>query len=105
MYAIVRDRGKQYEVRPGEEIDLDLVEVGQDDSIEFDEVLFYRNEEDIRIGTPTVDGIRVRGQVVDPERKGRKVIVFKFRRRKDSKTRRGHRQRYTRVRIESIEAE
>ena len=105
MYAIVRDRGKQYEVRPGGEIDLDRIEVGQDDSIDFDEVLFYRNEDDIRIGTPTVEGIRVRGQVIDPEWKGRKVIVFKFRRRKDSKTRRGHRQRYTRVRIESIEAE
>lgn len=104
MYAIVSDRNKQYRVTEGDRIIVDRLEVAAGDKIEFKDVLFYRKENDVRIGAPMVGNVVVTGKVVDPEYRGEKLVVFRYRPRKDSKKKRGHRQQYTRVVIESIQA-
>ena len=104
MYAVITDRQRQYTVREGDVIDCDSManaEPGQ--SITFDQVALVSNEGNVRIGKPTVDGASVQAEIVG-ETKGEKLVVFRFKRRKNSRTKTGHRQRYTRVRITSITA-
>jgi len=102
MYAIIRDRGKQYTVREGDTLEIDLLS-SPGDTHEFNEVLLLSGEGDVKVGVPTVAGAKVTATVVG-EQRGPKLYVMKFRRRKDSKTKRGHRQRYTQVKIETITA-
>lgn len=101
MYAIIADGAHQYKVQPGQVLDIDLREAGPGDAITFDRVLAFSGENGFQLGQPTVAGVSVIAKVVD-EVKGEKLTVQKFRRRKNSKRRTGHRQRYTRVEIESI---
>jgi large subunit ribosomal protein L21 len=103
MYAIIQDGGKQYKVAEGETLLLDLKDIDPGSSIDFNEVLMYSSEDDIRVGTPTVPGVKVTG-IVEREEKGDKLTIVKFRRRKSSKTKMGHRQKYTRVKIQKITA-
>ncbi len=103
MYAIIKDGGKQYKVTEGESLLLDARDMEPGATLEFDSVLMYAKDDDIRIGTPTVDGVTVSGQVEGAE-KGEKLTVMKFRRRKASRTKQGHRQKYTRVTIQKITA-
>ncbi len=100
-YAIFESGGKQYIAREGETVDIDrlAVEVGSD--LTFDQVLMTSQEGDVRVGTPTVSGSKVVAEVVD-QVKGPKVMVFKFKPKVRYRRRQGHRQLYTRVRIESI---
>ncbi len=103
MYAVIRDGGRQFTVREGDRILVDLrggVEPGA--TVRFD-VLLVAGESGVKLGTPVVEGAAVIGKVIG-ERKGEKLYPFKYRRRKESKTRRGHRQRYTAVKVEKIEA-
>ena len=104
MYAIIRDRGKQYKVSEGAVLDLDLLPDSKDgDALQFDEVLMTSNGEgEVTLGTPKVEGVQVAAKVVEALVKGAKIDVVHFRRRKDSMTKQGHRQRYTRVKIETI---
>ncbi len=103
MYAIIEDRGSQFTVREGDEIRCDLhaeTEPGQ--SITFDKVLLLGHEGQTRLGKPYVDGASVTAEVMADE-KGPKVHAFRFKRRKNVRVKRGHRQPYTRVRITGIQ--
>ena len=104
MEAIIRDGGRQYKVQEGDMLEVDYRAVDPGSEIEFAEVLCVRKKEGSKpqFGTPTVEGARVVGKVVQ-HTKGPKLIVMHFRRRKNSKTRVGHRQPFTAVRIEKIE--
>lgn len=104
MYAIVRDRGMQYRVARGQVIDIALLEhaeAGTD--FAFDEVLLISDpdEDGVKVGNPCIEGAKVRARVLGNVR-GKKIVVFRYRRRKRYRRRTGHRQDYTRVRIEEI---
>lgn len=103
MYAIFVDGGKQYKAEPGKEIDIDYRDLPAGESIEFEKVLAVGGDEGFKVGTPTVGGASVKASVLGPKQ-GEKVYIQKFRRRKNSKRRTGHRQLFTRVRIESIDS-
>ncbi len=101
MYAIIQTGGKQYKAEPGKTVKVEKIlgDVGQE--VRFDKVLLVADGEDVRVGRPYVEDSPVVGRIVDQGRH-RKVIVFKFKRRKDYKKTRGHRQDYTAVRIERV---
>ncbi len=102
MYAVIKDNGKQYKVKPGDNIWVDLKkDTNSGDTIEFDNVLLYSNDDTVEIGKPLVPDIKVLGEIKG-EKKGKKMVVMKFRRRKDSRTKKGHRQHYTEVKIKEI---
>jgi large subunit ribosomal protein L21 len=103
MYAVVKTGGKQYRVSPGDSIEVEKLpyEVGQ--QVELDEVLLVSNGSGTQIGRPLVEGAKVKATVTR-QAKGRKVIVFKYRPSKRYRRKRGHRQHYTRLRIEEIVA-
>ena len=105
MEAIIRVGGQQYKAIPGKTLDLDFDKSAEPGAnVEFEEVLYVKGDDaDAKIGTPTVAGAKVVGKVVGPV-EGPKLAVMKFRRRKNSKTRAGHRQAYTRIQIESVQA-
>ena len=104
MYAVIRDRSRQTTVRPGDEILCDLrSDLSPGDDITFEEVLLVGEEGTLKVGKPTVAGATVTAEVVGPA-KGAKLIAFRFKRRKNVRVKRGHRQHYTRVRIKEINA-
>ncbi len=103
MYAIFRDGGRQYRVSEGETLLVDLREAEPGSQIEFSEVLAIEPDGDgMRVGQPLVEGARVVADVVG-EFKGPKLIFHRYRRTKNSRSRHGHRQRYTQVRVAKIE--
>lgn len=98
MSAIIKTGGKQYNVQVGDEIFIEkLANVSEGDKVSFDEVLMV----DSKIGTPLVDGAKVEAEVIK-NGKAKKVIIFKYKPKKDSKTKKGHRQSYTKVKITNI---
>ncbi len=101
MYAIIVDGGRQYKVEPGREVDVDYRDVPQGDSLTFEKVPAVSGDDGLKLGSPTVDGASVTASVVGPKM-DKKIYVQKFRRRKNSRRRTGHRQIHTRVRIEKI---
>lgn len=101
MYAIIKDRGRQYKVEKGATILVDRFDVSDDNIIAFDDVVFYTDKDKTLVGTPSVDGVKVTGEVLSEE-KGKKIVVFKFKRRKRYRRKQGHRQKYTKVRISEI---
>ncbi len=105
MYAVIETGGKQFRVQPGDLIDVELLaDAGNRGSaIEFDRVLMVAGDSEVQIGTPLIDGARVKGVLLNRVR-GPKIRVFKMKRRKQYRRTRGHRQDYLRVRIEGIEA-
>jgi large subunit ribosomal protein L21 len=100
MYAVFEDGSRQYLVEEGDVVRVDFREAEVGDEIEFGRVLLYQNEADTRIGQPVVEGARVLGEVLDHP--SVKLYIQKFRRRKNSKRLRGHRQYYTKVLIDAI---
>jgi large subunit ribosomal protein L21 len=100
MYAVIETGGKQYRVQPGQVVDVENIEAKKG-KVKFDRVLLYGDGDDVRVGTPTLPKATVTGELVG-QVKGPKVLAFKKRRRKDSQTTRGHRQQYSRVRIDEI---
>lgn len=103
MYAIVRTGGKQYQVEAGDTLRVEklLGEVG--DTVELADVLLVVDGETVRIGQPMVDGARVVARIVEQGRH-KKIIVFKKKRRKGYQVKKGHRQMYTALNIETISA-
>ena len=101
MYAIIVDGGRQYRVEPGMEVDLDYRETPAGESVTFDRVLAVQGDDGLTLGAPTVEGATVTASVMGPKQ-GKKIYVQKFRRRKHSKSRTGHRQLFTRVKITEI---
>ena len=102
MYAIIEDGGHQFKVEEGQQLDLDYREVSSGDELRFDRVLAYRDDDGLRIGQPTVESATVIAEVLSVSQ-GPKIVVQKLRRRKNSRTKTGHRQLYTRVKINRIE--
>ncbi len=104
MYAIIRDRGMQYRVEQGQVLTLDLIENAEAGSqIELNEVLLVGSDDTTQVGAPLVAGALVRAEILG-ERKGDKIVVFRYRNKKRFRRRTGHRQRYTQVRINEIVA-
>ena len=103
MYAVIKTGGKQYRVSPGESIDVEKLPYDVGEQIELDEVLLVSNDSDPKIGQPLVKGAKVKATVTR-QTKGRKVIIFKFRPSKRYRRKKGHRQHYTRLRIDEIVA-
>ncbi|MBP9676816.1 MAG: 50S ribosomal protein L21 [Anaerolineaceae bacterium] len=103
-YAIVGNGGKQYKAVEGAMIDVDLLDVEVGQEYKLDEVLLVVEDEKIQVGTPSVKGAQVTTSVVD-HIKGQKVITFKYSPKKRIRVKTGHRQQYTRLKIESIKVE
>ncbi len=103
MYAIIANGGKQYKVSEGDIILLDCLNLEPKSKVEVNEVLAICNGDDIKLGAPYINGAKVELEVINAGR-GKKVITFKKRRRKDSKTKRGFRRDFTRVRVVKIAA-
>jgi large subunit ribosomal protein L21 len=102
MYAVIESGGKQYRVEPGDVLDVErLGEVGDGGSIEFDRVLLVAGDAGLRVGTPAVEGARVKATVLGAAH-GPKVRIFKTKKRKGYRRTRGHRQHFDRVRIDEI---
>jgi large subunit ribosomal protein L21 len=104
LYAVINDSDQQTTVREGDILLLDLKQDAQPgDELTFDQVLLVGNEGKVQVGKPNVAGASVSAEVIG-EAKGEKIIAFRFKRRKNIRVKRGHRQRYTRVRITAINA-
>ena len=104
MYAIISDRNQQATVKVGDEVVCDLMgEATPGPEITFDQVLLVGNEGEVKVGKPTVEGASVKAEVIG-EHKGKKLVIFRFKRRKNIRRKTGHRQTYTRVRITEISA-
>ncbi|WP_456452196.1 50S ribosomal protein L21 [Hydrogenimonas sp.] len=101
MTAIIKHGGKQYKVQEGDILRLDYMGLEPKAKIEIKEVLAVENDGDLKVGTPFVDGAVVEAEVINEGRE-RKIIIYKKRRRKDSKLKRGFRRDFTRVRITKI---
>ena len=103
MYAIIADSGRQFRVEEGQEIELDYRDASTGDELTFDRVLAVSGDSGLQLGEPIVAGASVKAEVLGVAR-GKKLVVQKLRRRKNSRRKTGHRQLYTRVRISSIQA-
>ena len=103
MYAVVSSGGKQYKVQEGETLRVEKLKGEVGSEVSFDRVLLYSDGDKVTIGQPVVENVAVRGHIVEQGRAG-KIIVFKFKRRKRYRKKQGHRQDYTAVKIDSIEA-
>lgn len=100
MYAIIQTGGKQYKVAVGDEILIEKLDAEVDTEVTFD-VLLVADGENITVGTPIVDGVKATGKVLE-QGKGKKVIVFKYKPKKNIRKKRGHRQPFTKVEITAI---
>jgi large subunit ribosomal protein L21 len=100
MYAVFEDGSRQYNVQEGDLVTVDFREAEAGARVEFNRVLLYKNNDDLRIGQPLVEGVRVLADVVDHP--SVKLYIQHFRRRKNYRRRRGHRQPYTSLRVKHI---
>ena len=103
MYAIIRSGGKQYRAEVGATIDVDRLPQEVGETIEISDVLLLADGEDTRIGQPQLDGVSVTA-TVEEQFRGKKIIVYKYRQRTNYRRKQGHRQYYTRLRIEDIKS-
>jgi len=101
MYAVIQTGGKKYRVNKGLKLKVEKLDVAEGDSVELDKVLMVANGDDVKIGTPYVDGGKVTAKVVSHGR-GKKVKIIKFKRRKHHLKRQGHRQAFTELEITDI---
>jgi large subunit ribosomal protein L21 len=109
MYAVIEQGGKQYKVAEGDCVNIELADVPPDaGTIELDKVLFVSDGEKVKIGTPLVEGAKViasfKTTAADAVVKGKKLYPMHFRRRKNTRRRIGHRQKYLQVTIDKIQA-
>ena len=101
MYAIIESCGKQYKVAQGDVVFFEKLDVEEGNSIKFDKVILVSNEENVQVGNPYVKGVTVEGKVIS-HGKGKKIIVFKMKPKKNYRRKQGHRQPYTKVEITKI---
>ena len=102
-YAIIRTGGRQFRVAEGDTIDVDLLDVEPGKTATFDDVLLLADGKDVTHGNPLVSGAKVTAEVVE-QRKDKKVVAFKYKRRKGYHRTVGHRRKLTRVKIKSLSA-
>ena len=100
MYAIIKTGGKQYKAEPGKFIDVEKLDAEVGAEVAFDALMVVDGDA-VKVGTPVVDGVKVVGKVLKQD-KQKKIIVFKYKPKKDYRKKQGHRQPYTRVEIVSI---
>ena len=101
-YAVIQTGGKQYKVRSGEILKIEkLPDTKSDTKVEFKEILAYGDEKVIEIGAPTVEGAKVEANIIKNS-KNRTILIFKKRRRQNSRRKNGHRQQYSMIKINKI---
>ncbi|MBT8190032.1 MAG: 50S ribosomal protein L21 [Saprospiraceae bacterium] len=103
MFAIVEIAGQQFKVESNQEIFVHRLDAKEGDSVNFDQVLMTSDGDKVSVGTPTVEGAQVQATVLE-HLKGDKVIVFKKKRRKGYRVKNGHRQSFSKIKVESIKA-
>lgn len=103
MYAIIETGNKQYRVSEGDVIKVEKLEGNIGDAVEIKDVLLIKKENETKVGNPLILNAKIVGEIVETV-KGKKVIVFKFKRRKNYRKKRGHRQYYTTLKINQIVA-
>lgn len=101
MYAIVQTGGKQFQVAKGDILEIEKLDAAAGDQVSLDQVLLIRDGETLQIGQPTVENASVKAKVLAHDR-AKKIIVFKFKKRKQYRRTQGHRQSFTRIKIEDI---
>ena len=104
MYAIIETGGKQYKVQNGDQIKVEKLNAEAGSAVVFDKVLVAGEGADIKVGTPYLEGLTVEGEVIESG-KGDKVIIFKYKAKKDYRKKQGHRQPYTLVEIKAVAGE
>lgn len=102
MYAIVDSGGKQYKITDGEILRIEKIPGEVGGPVSFGKVLMFSDGDDVRIGNPFLENIAVQGRIVE-HGKAKKIIVFKYKRRKRYRRKQGHRQQYTAIKIDKIE--
>ncbi len=103
MYAVIKSGGKQQRVTPGDNLRMEKISGAVGDTVTFDQVLLTGDGDSVNLGRPTVENTRV-SAVITRQAKEKKITVFKYKRRKGFRRKRGHRQPFTQVRIQSIDA-
>jgi large subunit ribosomal protein L21 len=103
MYAVVHTGGKQYKVQEGQVLRFEKIPGDVGSAVTFDQILMFSDGNDINIGQPVIDGISVEGHIVE-QGKAKKILVFKYKRRKRYRRKNGHRQQFTAVQIDRIKA-
>lgn len=103
MYAIVNIAGQQFKVSEKQQVYVHRLSAEEGENVEFDQVMLVDNDGKVKVGTPVLKGASVKAKVIDHV-KGDKVIVFKKKRRKGYRVKRGHRQMFTKIEIETIKA-
>ena len=101
MYAIIEACGKQYKVAEGDEVFVEKLNVEEGKKVTFDQVLLISDGDKVKVGTPTVKNAKVEATVVE-NGKAKKVVVFKYKAKKNERKKQGHRQPYTKIKIEKI---
>ena len=101
MFAIIRTGGKQFRAEPGKTIRVPSLAASEGETVTFDEVLLGSDGDSVRTGAPLLSGAKVTGEIVRHGR-GEKIVVFKFKRRKNYSRKQGHRQGFTDVRIDDV---
>jgi len=102
LYAVIRTGGKQYKVQEGEVLKLEKLAAEVGETVEFDQILAVKTDGELKIGTPYVEGAKVTAKVLE-QGKGKKIVVFKYKPKKNYRRKQGHRQPFTSVRIEKID--
>lgn len=103
MYAIIQTGGKQYKVAEGDAVLVEKLEAAEGDVVTFDKVLTVVKDNEVIVGKPLVDGAKVTAKV-EAQGKAKKILVFKYKAKSNYRKRQGHRQPFTKVVIEKIEA-
>ena len=103
MYAVLTTRGKQYRVSEGDVLFVEKLNAEVDSTVELTEVLAVSKDGELKVGAPVVEGAKVVAKVL-AQGKAKKVVVFKYKRKKDYRRKNGHRQPYTKIVVEKIEA-
>ena len=102
MYAVISSGGKQYRVEPGDILRVEKIngEIGA--PVSFDKILMFSDGENVRVGAPMLDDVSVQGRIIEQGR-AKKIIVFKYKKRKRYRRKQGHRQSYTAIKIDALE--
>lgn len=101
MYAVIETGGKQYKVEEGDVLNVEKLDVEAGDHVTIDKVLVLSDESGVKVGTPYVEGASVEADVVE-NGKAQKVVIFKYKSKKDYRKKQGHRQPYTKLEIKSV---
>lgn len=101
MYAVIETGGKQYRVQEGDIVRVEKLDVQEGEKVDLSKVLLISNEDGIVVGKPYIDGAKVEATVIE-HGKDRKIVIFKYKPKKDYRKKQGHRQPYTKIKIEKI---